>query len=355
MDRYHIDGHKLHYHVDRVKDWLEGQPVWPIYMEISPSGGCNHRCTYCALDFMGYEPRFLEVEMLCERLAEMGRLGVRSIMYAGEGEPLLHRQLPRIVEHTHRSGIDAALTTNGVLLGQDAAEALLPVTSWIKVSINAGTPETYARIHRCHREDFDTVVENLSRAAAIRCRGGHACTLGMQIVLLPENAGEVRQLAELGREIGMDYLVVKPYSQHPQSLTDQYRQIQYGQYAGLARELAALSDDRFSVIMRTRTMQKWDEGTRPYERCLALPFWSYVDAGGNVWGCSMFLGDEQFRYGNLYEETFSQIWQGPRRAKSLEWVQTCLDPATCRINCRMDEVNRYLWELKHPPVHANFI
>jgi len=354
-DPYRIDGHKLGYHVDRVKAWLDGETVWPIYMEISPSGACNHRCTYCALDFMAYQRRFLDTGVLCERLAELGRLGVRSVMYAGEGEPLLHRQMGRIVEATRRAGIDTALTTNGVLLDEAAAEAIVPVAAWIKVSINAGTAETYARIHRCRAEDFGRVVENLSRAAAIRERGGHGCVLGMQIVLLPENAGEVTRLARLAREIGMDYLVVKPYSQHPQSRTDRYRGIRYGDYAGLIEGWEALSDERFSVIVRTRTMRKWDEQRRPYERCLALPFWSYIDAGGNVWGCSMFLGDERFLYGNIYEESFEAIWTGPRRAASMEWVQACLDPARCRVNCRMDEINRYLWELTHPPAHANFI
>ncbi|HAB51888.1 MAG TPA: radical SAM protein, partial [Ignavibacteriales bacterium] len=51
MDKYRIDSHKLMYHVSRINDWLEGKIIYPIYAEISPSGACNHRCTYCALDF----------------------------------------------------------------------------------------------------------------------------------------------------------------------------------------------------------------------------------------------------------------------------------------------------------------
>jgi len=25
------------------------------------------------------------------------------------------------------------------------------------------------------------------------------------------------------------------------------------------------------------------------------------------------------------------------------------------VGCRMDEINRYLWELKHPHPHVNFV
>ena len=52
MDKYRIDSHKLVYHVSRVNGWLNGENIYPIYAEISPSGACNHRCSYCALDFM---------------------------------------------------------------------------------------------------------------------------------------------------------------------------------------------------------------------------------------------------------------------------------------------------------------
>jgi cyclic pyranopterin phosphate synthase len=104
-----IDSHKLLFHPQRVAEWLDRGDVYPIYLEISPSGACNHRCVFCGLDYMGYKPVYLDSGLLRERLTEMGRLGVRSIMYAGEGEPLLHRDIAGIVEHTRGSGIDAAM------------------------------------------------------------------------------------------------------------------------------------------------------------------------------------------------------------------------------------------------------
>ena len=70
MDKYKIDSHKLMYHVPRVNDWLKGETVYPIYMEVSPSGACNHRCLYCGLDFMGYKPNYLNTEILKERKKE---------------------------------------------------------------------------------------------------------------------------------------------------------------------------------------------------------------------------------------------------------------------------------------------
>jgi len=354
-DRFRIDSHKLKYHTDRIHQWLQTGDAYPIYMEISPSGSCNHRCTYCGLDFMGYRKRFLDTEILKARLTELGHLGLKSVMYAGEGEPFLHKDLASLIDHTYLNGIDVAITTNAVLFKPELVDEVLSSTEWIKVSFNGATAETYAKIHRTRAEDFDQVIRNMTFAAERRRDMYYTCTLGMQLLLLPENAHEAVQLAKLARDIGMDYLVVKPYSQHPQSRTQKYQDVTYAQYEHLAEELESYNSESFRVIYRLNTMAKWDRGEREYDRCQALPFWSYIDAGGNVWGCSVFMEREEFHYGNIYENTFAEIWEGPKRAESLQWFAQKFDSNHCRINCRMDEINRYLWDLKHPPAHVNFI
>lgn len=355
MDKYRIEGHKLNYHVARVNDWLRGENIYPIYMEISPAGSCNHRCTFCALDFVGYQKRYLDVDMLKERIAELGKLGVRSIMFGGEGEPLLHPHIVEIMNFTKESGIDVALTTNGVFLEPAVAREILGCTEWIKVSINAGTPETYGKIHRTAPADLEKVFANLEQAALMRRENKLRCTLGMQMVLLPENWNEAPLLAGKAKEVGMDYLVVKPYSQHQFSKTSRYSQIRYSDYRQLNETLKKYNDSRFEVIFRQNTMEKWDKGEKAYSHCLAMPFWAYIDSGGNVWGCSAYLMDDKFCYGNLYDQTFHEIWGGEKRGDSLEWVKECLETRECRINCRMDEINRYLWDLRNPPLHVNFI
>lgn len=355
MDKYRIDSHKLLYHVSRVHDWLEGKAIYPIYMEISPAGACNQRCTYCGLDFMKYEPRYLDASLLKERLSELGQLGLKSVMYAGEGEPFLHRDMAELVNYSKKSGIDVAITTNGVLFEEGIADRVLGSSEWIKVSINAATRDTYAKIHRCASSDFDQVIKNVSYAVKLKQKNNYACALGMQLLLLPDNCHEVVALTALAKDIGVNYLVIKPYSQHPQSKTRIYNSVRYSDYEHLRGELATFNTDEFSVIFRIHTMKKWDTKEKKYCRCLALPFWSYIDAGGNVWGCSVYLQDERFFYGNIYNNSFQEIWSGEKRLQSLCWVEKELDVSLCRVNCRMDEINRYLWELRTPPAHVNFI
>ncbi len=354
-DEFRIDSHKLLFHPDRVASWMNGDNIYPIYMEMSPAGACNHRCRFCGLDFAGYKPVFMDADKLGMRLDEMGRLGVKSIMYAGEGEPFLNKKMTDIIFRTKAAGIDVALTTNAVLMKPEISEKILKSMSWIKVSLNAGSSDTYATIHGTDSGDFDKVMENLKAAVAIRKKQNAGCALGAQILLLPENAQEIESLAIQCREIGLDYLVVKPYSHHPQSEGQEYKDIVYEDYTELAKKVNACSSESFKVVFRLNTMKSWDEKVHNYNRCLALPFWSYVDSYGNVWGCSVYLQDERFLYGNIFEQSFSDIWNGQKRAESMGWCKENLDPHNCRVNCRMDKINSYLWEIVNPNAHVNFI
>lgn len=355
MDKFRIDGHKLLYHVARTSDWLQGKNVPPIYIETSPSGACNHRCRFCGKDFMKYQRRFLDWEMFRACLEQMGRLGVKSIMHAGEGEPLLHPQLAGMVRVGKAAGIDQAVNTNGVLFTPERAAEIMPHTEWVRVSLDAGSRDTHAYLHRTQPRDFDTIMENLAQAARIRQANGWRCALGIQMLLLPENRHEATLLAGIARDIGVDYLAIKPYSQHPLSVTEEYRNVSYEQDLALADELQSFNTAAFQVVFRVHAMRKWDAGTRAYDRCNAMSFWTYIDAAGSLWGCCNYIGDERFLLGNLYEQSFEEIWNGERRRSVLHWVQNDMDAHQCRINCRMDEVNRYLWELTHPPGHVNFI
>ncbi|MBI3548173.1 MAG: radical SAM protein [Elusimicrobia bacterium] len=362
MDKFGIDSQKVVYHPERVAqwaaadDWEKAKKVYPLYVEISPAGACNHRCTFCAVDYIGYVTKFLDTKILKERLSEMGRKGVRSVMFAGEGEPLLHKDIAELTTHAKASGIDVSFTTNAVALTPKFIENALSCVTWIKASINAGSAKTYAAVHQTKEADFERALGNMKAAVDFKRANKLGTALGAQMVLLPENVSEAEPLAKRCRDIGLDYLVVKPYSQHKMSKTRQYEGMRYDALMSLGDRLDKISGGGFSVVFRRHTMEKWDDAERHYTTCHATPyFWAYVMASGDVYGCSAYLLDERFNYGNLQEKSFTQIWEGERRKKNWKYVLTELDISECRKNCRMDEVNRYLWKVKNPPEHVNFI
>jgi GTP 3',8-cyclase len=373
-----VDSHKMMLHPDWVAKWQDGRGDWekaksiyPIQVEIAPAGICNHRCTFCALDFVGYKPEILPKKNLEETLVDMARGGVRSVMFGGEGEPCMNPHLADIIVFAKKLGIDSALTTNGSLMDEKFLNKALSSLSWIKVSISAGKKETYLKIQRPkNKNDWEKVMANLSVAVRIKTKNKYNCRIGAQILLLPEvsdkksrekipgNFYEIIDLAEKLKTIGLDYFVVKPYSHQPKSLTRVYEEVDYSNYAyqisWLQKELKKIATDKFEIIMRSQTIERYSQ-ERNYNICGAIPFaWAYIMADGSVYSCSVYLLDERFYLGNIKEKSFKEIWEGEGRKNHWQFMKK-FNPKNCRKNCVMDKVNEYLWEITHPPYNVNFI
>lgn len=360
--QYRIDSHKLIYHPSRVGQWLDGHEHWntaksiyPIYIEASPAGGCNHRCSFCAMDYVGYKNRMFDLEIWDKTTSIMAEKKVKSIMLAGEGEPFLNKDAGRMAALAKEKGIDVAFSTNGVLMDGRQSDIAIPVSSWIKVSIDAGTPETYAAIRKTRDADFHTLFRNLEYAVNLKQKNGYDCTLGAQMILLPENLDELAVLAKMCRDTGLEYLVIKPYSQHLHSHNRQYESLGYDRLLEALSDVEALSTDTFQVIFRKQAFDNHQQGETRYRHCFSIPFfWTHIMANHDVYACSSHIMDPKFLLGNLTEASFHDIWEGEKR-KQLFHTMKSFDVSECRMNCRMTFINDYLWELNHPKPHVNFI
>ena len=125
-----------------VRDRLE-RPLQDL--RISVMDRCNFRCPYCMpedkyhkdFEFLKTSERlsFEEIQRLVQVFAG---LGVRKLRITG-GEPLLRPSLPDLIGDLSRvAGIeDIALTTNGVLLAQQAAALKAAGLSRVTVSLDS--------------------------------------------------------------------------------------------------------------------------------------------------------------------------------------------------------------------------
>lgn len=347
-----MDAHKLIYHPETVSRWLRGENIYPVEIEISPSGTCNHRCVFCAVDYIGYQPVFLDQEVILRDIRHMGQKGLKSVVCSGEGEPLLNKNLPEIVNGIKSCGIDVAMSTNGVLFTKEKIEECLGAFSWVRYSIASMNQISYDELQRGKDGDLEKVKDNLSDAVRFKKDKRLKTTLGVQCLLLPDNVGQLPYMAKILREIGVDYLTIKPYSQHLHS-KNKY-EIDYTEMLDLERQVKEYASEDFSVYFRTSAMQKMHH-KKCYKQCYGLPFMTHIDAKGNVWPCVAHIGVADLCYGNINVQSFEQIWEGRQRQEVNEKLNKMDINTICREACRLDEINKYLDELKHPGEHVNFI
>lgn len=357
MEDYKIDTHKLIYHPKKVVDWLDGKTIYPINAEVALSGACNHRCVFCCIDYMGYVPSYLTKEIMHIRMQEMHRFGLRSVVFAGNGEPLLNPNAVEIINDTKKKGIDVALSTNGVLFSKDVAKECMHSISWIRFSTSGGTEETYNRIHRGKKGDLEKVFNNIYDAACLKRKENLKTVLGVQIVMTPENENEIVLLAKKVKELGADQFSVKSLGWNPMTNSDLKDTVNrkefYANRSNLMDEINKLNDENFRAVYRGNRVSKTIE-TRKYEECYASPFHVCIDSNGDMVPCCVFLGIEAMKFGNIYEHTFEDIWEGGKRVDVLNRLQQT-KLSSCPAECRLSDMNAYLFELKNPSEHVNFI
>lgn len=347
-----IDSHKLVYHPETVAKWLKGENIYPIEIEISPSGICNHRCVFCAVDYVGYKPRFLDKDVILRDIRHMSKKGLKSVICSGEGEPFLNQNMPDMANSIKACGVDVAVSTNGVLFTKEKMQECLGAFTWVRYSVASMKQDLYDKIQRGKEGDLEEVRTNLAEAVRIKKEKSLGTTLGVQCLLLPDNKDYVVDMAKELRDIGVDYFTVKPYSQHLHS--ENSYDVDYGEMLEMEKELQTYATDDFSVYFRANAMKKMHR-EKCYKQCLGLPFMTHIDSAGNVWPCVAHIGAEGFCYGNIMEQTFEEIWEGKQRQEVMQKLGQMDINKVCREACRLDEINKYLDELKHPGAHVNFI
>src|SRR5262245_1030030 len=183
---------------------VRGRPL--LDLRISVMDRCNFRCPYCMpRETFGEGYRFLPANerLSFEEIARLARQfaaeGVRKVRLTG-GEPLLRTGLADLVgELSAIPGIeDLALTTNGVLLAQHAAELAAQGLTRVTVSLDSIDPATFRHMNG----GFDGLERVLDGIRAAR-EAGLAPVKVNAVIERGVNDGQVLDLARHFRGTGV--------------------------------------------------------------------------------------------------------------------------------------------------------
>jgi cyclic pyranopterin phosphate synthase len=135
-------------------------------LRISVTDRCNIRCFYCMpSENVRFMPRreLLSFEEITRFVRIAADLGVKKVRLTG-GEPLVRQDLHKLVEALAAiDGIDdIALTTNGILLAEQAQVLKDAGLHRINISLDSLDPETFRTISR--RDGLDRVLKGIFAA-----------------------------------------------------------------------------------------------------------------------------------------------------------------------------------------------
>ena len=171
-------------------------------LRVSVTDRCNLRCRYCMPEeeYVWLPRRSILHHEEAGRLVKVfASLGVSKVRITG-GEPLLRRDLPRLVELIKASqGItDLAMTTNALVLESQAAALKAAGLDRVTISLDTLQPERFREF--AQRGRLDDVLAGIDAARQAGFRGTKLNT----VVIRGFNDDEIVEILEFGRGRGLE-------------------------------------------------------------------------------------------------------------------------------------------------------
>ena len=367
MEKLILDGHKLAWHKGRVEAWLKGERIAPITIDCALTRRCTYRCIYCYGQLQANDEKKMTRDVILRFLDDAAEIGVKAISFVSDGESTCSPHLYDAILRGKANGLDMALGTNGYLLKDDRLEDILPCLTYLRLNISAAEPKRYSLIMGCKEDFFYKVYETIKKCVNIKRESNLSVTLGLQMVLLPEFSDQIIPLARLGKELGVDYTVIKHCSDDEISSLN----VDYSKYFALIdilKEAETYSEHNY--LVRVKWSKILSGGKRNYSRCYGPPFIMQFSGSGLVAPCGMLFNRRYRKYhiGNIVDKPFKEIWQSDRYWEVLNLIASeRFDARTmCGSLCLQHKVNEFLWDLKYGetiipkpvgdvPMHVNFV
>jgi MoaA/NifB/PqqE/SkfB family radical SAM enzyme len=338
------------------------------------------KCIYCYGIKQKPSPAYIPLDRLKLLVDDAVACEVRSLAIIGDGEPTMNKGLYEFVEHGRSKGLDMSVATNGLLLNEEKVRRLTSSLVWLRFNISG--VEKYDKIHTTYNglHKFEKVIR-----WAVKHKGG--CTVGLQMVLIPECFSEVIPLTKKAIEWGVDYLVIKQFSDPGEAIPSRFDMDEYDKVMDELSTAQEMSTDETKIVVKWSAIHDTREITQHkrwgFDRCIDLPFIFQISGDGGCYPCGYLFGSVDHCYGNVVHDRLRDILTSDRYWEVIGRVKKTMLETLCKGQCRHCETNRFMDRLTkeyvteknlekalinmcgsesiykdvltHPPKHINFV
>lgn len=282
---------------------------------------CNADCIFCNQNFDHHSRKELTLEKFKTLLSHIPIQAARNFHFSGGGDPLLCRDLFRIIHHINSSyrWVDIRIRTNGLLIRKHVEELARSRIFQLEISVHGATAKTNnAILQREGRHDLFADVALLnqylekykSRMRKVFC----SVVSQMNIEEIPEL---IRKAAELKAEIVN--VIFCRYFPHPNGRANGsqranpedslfFNQQKYNEVIRAAKKLAKVLGISlfheplfFSRYKERPCLEPWQNIIIDWEGNI------YPCTGGEVW-FNRKVKSGEYRFGNLLTDHLNECW-----------------------------------------------
>jgi MoaA/NifB/PqqE/SkfB family radical SAM enzyme len=271
---------------------------------------------------------------------------VRRVVLHGVGEPMMVKDLPRMVGYLKARGVYVLFNTNGTLLKVKKSRELIEAgLDELRVSLDAAEAGAYAKIRG--RDMFDAILRNLRGFLALKQEMGVAHPrVSLWLTGLKETIEQLPAFVRLAHEVGvkevhLQRLVYFPEGQGmAQPSSSLFESIDAAERAHLdeakavARELGVFFDA--SGATEPEASLTRDVDGKPWSMCRRPWSLMYFTAHGRALPCCIapfsMHGYDSFTLGDAKTQTLREIWNGEAYRRFREELLSEKPPGAC-ANC----------------------
>ncbi|HLH87595.1 MAG TPA: radical SAM protein [Xanthobacteraceae bacterium] len=316
-----VDPRRYHEAIAAQRGVAAMQP--PVCLYLETTNRCNLLCTTCPRTYEELEPPAdMSWELFVSIVDQVPGLA-RAVLH-GVGEPMLVKDLPRMVRYLKDRGVYVLFNTNGTVLTERNGRALIAAElDELRVSLDAATAESYRAVRG--KSYFNRILKNVRRFRDLQEREGHSTPrVSAWLTGLRETVEElpafVRVAAEAGiREVYLQRLVFFDEQAIGLATPDQalFERMsrEEAHYLEEAQALARSLGMTFSASgaasepgMSLKKGEDWSLCRRPWSLM-------YFTANGRALPCCIApfsqRGYEHYTLGDATQQTLREIWNGP--------------------------------------------
>ncbi len=336
--------------VDVPISGLEEELPNPRELYIEVTNRCNSLCVTCPLTFSPQEAEhYLSYEEFTSLVDQFPEL--RRVVLQGIGEPLLNKQLARMIAYLKARDVYVVFNSNAILLyPKRQVELIESGLDELRVSCDSATPETYAKIRGVNV--LPKVLRNVGEMMATRRRlGAERPRVSLWFTGVKENIAELPGLVQIAGEIGVDEVYLTRMVFFGEGLATEDQSI-YNAEAELQRrvqDIVAEADRRAQALglafksAGALAPLEYASGpatvSNPWQGCRRPWRLGYVTANGNALPCCVApftdVPYDDIILGNVKDGGFNAVWNGEGYREFRRRHQSDDPPEACR-RCGLD-------------------
>jgi MoaA/NifB/PqqE/SkfB family radical SAM enzyme len=330
---------------EAVTDAREETSAPPVCLYLEVTNRCNLLCETCPRTFETLEPPQDMTWELFTRIVDQVPNIARVVLH-GVGEPMLVKNLPRMIRYLKDRGTYVLFNTNGTLLQPKKFQELIDTgLDELRVSLDAADRESYARIRG--KDFFDRIVRNVGKFVAYQQKTGAATPrVSLWLTGLKETVGQLPAFVGLAagmgiKEVHLQRLVFDEagygmasadHSLFESTRTEETAAIEEAQRIGAA---LGISLDASGATEPGLSLKRQPD-EKPWATCRRPWSLMYFTAHGRALPCCIapfsVRGYSNYTLGDATQQTLREIWDSPAYRQFRSTLLSETPPSPCQ-NC----------------------